>query len=70
MNLSYSCTVSVAVITGNTDEEVMAFGASEEDAIAQAEQLLLTTYGSTSEQAAELLEAARVEPLAQWCAPS
>jgi len=34
MNLSYSCTVSVAAITGNTDEEVMAFGASAEDAIA------------------------------------
>ena len=64
----YSCTISVADITQNADEELIAFGISQEDAIAQAKQLLKKNYGCDGEQIQQLIEQARIENVALWCA--
>ncbi|UBF24229.1 hypothetical protein K9N68_21240 [Kovacikia minuta CCNUW1] len=57
-------------MTGNINEEVMAFGISVEHAKTEAEQLLINRYGFTPETTIGLLRQAQIEPLAQWCSPS
>ncbi len=66
----YSCTVPIACITGNLDEEVMTFAESAEAASREAEQLLLTQYGFSQDKIALVMHQARIEPLSQWCARS
>lgn len=63
----FSCVVSVERLTGRTDEEVVAFGATEREAKTQAEQQLQSLYHYTPQQVAQLMQQARVEPLSQWC---
>ncbi|MEH2454947.1 hypothetical protein [Nostoc sp.] len=35
----------------------------------QGEELLASTYGCNKSQVLELMQQARIEPIAQWCAP-
>jgi hypothetical protein len=63
----YSCVVSIDCLTGQQDEEVLAFGSSAAEAAHQLEELLCRRYDS--EQTAELMKQARIEGLAPWCAP-
>jgi len=65
----YICIVPVDSITSNRDEEIITFGVSANEAKNQAEQLLASTYGCNQSQVSELIQQARVEPIAQWCAP-
>lgn len=69
-NPLYSCTIPIDPITKNADEELIAFGISEEDAIAQAKQLLEKNYGCDREQIQQLIEQAKIENIAPWCAPN
>jgi hypothetical protein len=64
----YSCVVPIDSITGNADEETIAFGVTAEDAKNQAQQMLASHYGCTQAQIDLLLKQATIEPLAQWCA--
>jgi len=65
----YICIIPVEKITGNQDEEIMAFGASADEAKNQGEELLASTYGCNQSQVRELMQQARIETIAQWCAP-
>jgi hypothetical protein len=65
----FICIIPVAKVTGNQDEEVLAFGVSANDAKNQGEQLLKSTYNFNQTQIWELMQQARIEPIAQWCAP-
>jgi hypothetical protein len=65
----YCCTVSIESLTGNQDEDLMAFSDSAEGARAEVERLLETQYGCSRATIAQLMAAAREEVLAPWCAP-
>ncbi|RCJ25715.1 hypothetical protein A6S26_15370 [Nostoc sp. ATCC 43529] len=65
----YLCIIPVDKITGNQDEEIMSFGASADEAKNQGEELLASTYGCNQSQVQELMQQARIETIAQWCAP-
>ncbi|MFN6537451.1 MAG: hypothetical protein RM021_013905 [Nostoc sp. EkiNYC01] len=65
----YTCIIPVEKITGNQDEEIMTFGASADEAKNQGEELLTSTYGCNPSQVGELMQQARIETIAQWCAP-
>jgi hypothetical protein len=65
----YICVIPVERITANQDEEIMTFGVSADDAKKQGEELLASTYGCNKSQVLELIQLARIEPIAQWCAP-
>ncbi|MDZ8083274.1 MAG: hypothetical protein RMX35_29950 [Nostoc sp. DcaGUA01] len=65
----YICIIPVDQITGNQDEEIMAFGSSADEAKNQGEELLASTYGCNQSQVRELIQQARIETIAQWCAP-
>ncbi|MDM9379377.1 hypothetical protein QUB80_01475 [Chlorogloeopsis sp. ULAP01] len=65
----YICVVKVDSLTNNEDEEIMAFGVSEDDAKNQAQQLLARNYECNESQILELIQEARIEPIGQWCAP-
>ncbi len=65
----YSCVVAIASLTGNAEEEVVAFGRSAEDAKQQASELLRQHYGCEAQQVLHLLQQAQIEPLAPWCVP-
>ncbi|RUR81733.1 hypothetical protein ACF3DV_19030 [Chlorogloeopsis fritschii PCC 9212] len=65
----YICVVKIERITNNQDEEIMAFGVSEDDAKNQAQHLLAKNYGCNESQILELIQEARIEPIGQWCAP-
>jgi hypothetical protein len=45
-----------------------SFGSSVEEAIAQAEQLLVDKYGCDRAQIEQLIEQAKIENLSPWCA--
>ena len=64
----YICIIPVERITANQDEEIMTFGASADDAKKQGEELLASTYGCNQSQVLELIQQARIELIAQWCA--
>ncbi|BAY34787.1 hypothetical protein NIES2107_66940 [Nostoc carneum NIES-2107] len=66
----YICMIAVESITGNQEEEMMAFGASIDEAKKQAEEFLASTYGCNLSQIAELIQQSRIEQIAQWCTPS
>ena len=63
----YSCVITIENITGNQDEEIMTLGVSADEAKNQAAQLLADNYGCNESQIQELIQQARIEPLAQWC---
>jgi hypothetical protein len=63
----YICVIPVESITGNQQEELMAFGVSADEAKHQAEELLANNYGCKSSQVVELMRSARIEPIGQWC---
>lgn len=65
----YSCVIPVDSLTGYTDEEVIVFGTSIEDAKHQAEQLLISQYGCNSNQITKLMLFAKIELLTSWCSP-
>lgn len=65
----YICIIPIEKITGNLDEEIMTFGVSASEAKNQGEQLLTSTYGCHGSQVLELMQQARIEQIAQWCAP-
>lgn len=65
----YLCIIPVDKITGNQDEEIMSFGASADEAKNQGEELLASTYGCNQSQVQKLMQQARIETIAQWCAP-
>ncbi|MEH2464756.1 hypothetical protein [Nostoc sp.] len=65
----YICIIPVERITANQDEEIIAFGVSADEAKKQGEELLASTYGRNQSQVLELMQQARIEPIAQWCAP-
>ncbi|QIR37817.1 hypothetical protein HCG51_14590 [Tolypothrix sp. PCC 7910] len=66
----YICIIPVASITGNQEEEMIAFGVSVDEAKRQAEEFLASTYGCNLLQIAELIQQSRIEQIAQWCTPS
>ncbi|MFN6571223.1 hypothetical protein A6770_27795 [Nostoc minutum NIES-26] len=66
----YICIIPIDRITGNPDEEIMTFGVSASEAKNQGEQLLASTYSCHQSQVLELMQQARIEPIAQWCAPA
>jgi hypothetical protein len=63
----YSCVIPVDSVTGYTDEEVIVFGTSIEDAKHQAKELLFNQYGCNSDQIEQLMQLAKIELLASWC---
>ncbi|MBL1198803.1 MAG: hypothetical protein FWK04_06890 [Nostoc sp. GBBB01] len=65
----YICIIPVDKITANQDEEIMSFGISADEAKNQGEKLLASTYGCNQSQVWELMQQARIETIAQWCAP-
>ncbi|MEB3279865.1 MAG: hypothetical protein VKK42_13205 [Lyngbya sp.] len=65
----YSCVIPVDSVTGYSDEEVIVFGTSIEDAKQQAEQLLIDQYECNSDQIEQLMQLAKIELLASWCSP-
>lgn len=65
----YICIIPVERITANQDEEIIALGVSADEAKKQGEKLLASTYGCNQSQVLELMQQARIEPIAQWCAP-
>ncbi|WP_298908779.1 hypothetical protein [uncultured Nostoc sp.] len=65
----YICIIPVEIITANQDEEFITFGISADEAKKQGEELLASTYGCNQSQVLELMQQARIEPIAQWCAP-
>lgn len=68
--VQYSCVLPIDSLTGNPDEEMMTFGITAEDAKKQAEHLLSSNYGCNCEQIIQLLQQAKIEPLAHWCTPN
>ncbi|MEH2234938.1 hypothetical protein [Nostoc sp.] len=64
----YICTIPVEKITANQDEEIITFGVSADEAKKQGEELLASTYGCNQSQVLELMQQARIEAIAQWCA--
>jgi uncharacterized membrane protein len=64
----YICIICIESLTGNQEEEIMTFGISDEEAKNQAQQLLASTYGCNELQIAELMQQAKIELIAQWCA--
>jgi len=65
----YICIILVERITANQDEEIITFGISADEAKKQGEELLVSTYGCNQSQVLELMQQARIEQIAQWCAP-
>ncbi len=65
----YVCIVPIESVTGNQDEEIMIFGVSADEAKNQAIQLLMGSYKCNETQALELMQQAKIESIAQWCAP-
>jgi hypothetical protein len=63
----YSCIVPVESVTGNQEEELIAFGTSASAASSQAEQMLADNYGCNNEQIKKLMQLARIEYLSPWC---
>jgi hypothetical protein len=63
----YSCVIAIESVTGNPDEELIAFGASAEEVKRQAEQLLARDYGCNDEIIRQLMQQAKVESLSPWC---
>ncbi|MGF1489730.1 MAG: hypothetical protein ACFBSE_21805 [Prochloraceae cyanobacterium] len=63
----YNCTVSVEEITGNKDEEIIAFGTSAEEAKNKAEAILKNDYECEEAKINELMAAARIEIVSTWC---
>jgi hypothetical protein len=59
--------VSVDRVTGRQDEEVMAFGASEEEAKRQVERILASNYDCGEAEIQQLLQQATIEAIAPWC---
>ncbi|MGK7917057.1 MAG: hypothetical protein AB4038_16185 [Prochloraceae cyanobacterium] len=57
-------------LTGNQDEEAIAFGKSAAEAKSNAEQLLRDNYGCDRDTIDRLMQQARIEPLSPWCSPS
>lgn len=64
----FSCIVLVESMTGHVDEEAIAFGRSEAEAMTAAVALLMQQYGCSPEQAERLVCEARIEPVSTWCA--
>ncbi|MBN3949250.1 MAG: hypothetical protein V7K14_04605 [Nostoc sp.] len=65
----YICIIPVERITANQDEEIITFGISADEVKQQGEELLASTYGCNQSQVLELMQQARIEQIAQWCAP-
>ncbi len=63
----YNCMVAVESITGNKDEEIIAFGQSAEEARSQAESILKDNYGCEKDRINELMVAAKIEIVSTWC---
>ena len=63
----YSCTVPVESLTGNLEEEIVAFGGSEETAREQARILLSENYSFSDGQILQLMQQADVVSLSPWC---
>ncbi|MDZ8055566.1 MAG: hypothetical protein RMX68_011865 [Aulosira sp. ZfuVER01] len=66
----YICIIPIESLTSNRDEEIMTFGVSADETKNQAEQLLVSTYGCNQAQVEELMQQAKIELIAQWCAPT
>lgn len=66
----FSCVVPIESVTGHADEEAIAFGTSEAEAVTAAVALLVDHYGCDQEQARVLVREARIEPVSIWCAAS
>lgn len=64
----FSCVVPIESVTGHADEEAIAFGTSEAEAITAAVALLMEHYGCDQAQAGVLVREARIEPVSIWCA--
>ncbi|MGQ9869697.1 hypothetical protein [Leptodesmis sp.] len=54
-------------MTGHVDEEAIAFGTSEAEAVKAAVALLVDHYGCAEGQAEGLVQKARIEPVSIWC---
>lgn len=65
----YSCAIALDAVTGRSDEEIVAFGTSVEDAKRQAEQLLASDDRCQNADVGALLATARIEALSPWCSP-
>ena len=65
----YVCVIPVDTITGNEDEEIVAFGVSLDEAKNQAQKLLADNYGCNNSEIHLLRQQARIELLSQWCSP-
>jgi hypothetical protein len=63
----YSCVITIESVTGNQDEEIVTFGISADDAKNQAALLLADNYGCNESEILQLIQQARIEPLAHWC---
>lgn len=63
----YVCVIAVDSVTENQDEELVTFGLSADDAKSKAEQLLAKNYGCSGDEIHQLIQQAKIEPLAQWC---
>jgi hypothetical protein len=63
----YSCVITIESVTGNQDEEIVTFGVSADDAKNQAALLLADNYGCNESEILQLIQQARIEPLAHWC---
>lgn len=66
----YTCVVPIDSLTGNQDEEIMAFGESADSVKSKAEQLLAENYGCNDDAVRKLIQQARIEPVSHWCSPS
>ncbi len=66
----FSCIIPIEAVTGHADEEAIAFGTSEAEAVTAAVALLVDHYGCDQEQAGVLVREARIEPVSIWCAAS
>jgi hypothetical protein len=64
----FSCVVPIESVTGHVDEEAIAFGTSEAEAMTAAVALLVDHYGCNQEQAGHLVRGARIEAVSIWCA--
>ncbi len=64
----FSCIIPIESVTGHADEEAIAFGTSEAEAVTAAVALLVDHYGCDQEQAGVLVREARIEPVSIWCA--
>lgn len=63
----YRCVVSIESITGRSDEELMGFGTTVEEAQSQVESCLRDRYHCTAEQITQLMQQAEMESLSPWC---